>query len=57
MLAWLIWFIISLIPALVVLIGKMSVQTLALIYFLLIIAVIIGWGIHDKIKKRSLNEV
>ena len=57
MLAWVAWFIYALIPAIITIAFGLSMQTMALLYFIFVLAAIIGWGIWEKFRKKAPEEV
>ncbi len=57
MLAWIAWIIYALIPAIITIAAGLKMQTMTVLYFLEILAAIVAWGIWEKARKKSPEEV
>ena len=53
----LLWFIYSLIPALITLAAGLSVKTMAALYFVAVAVALIIWGIREHARARKPEEV
>jgi len=51
MLAWLLWFIYALVPAIITVAADLSMQTMTILYFSFILGAVIIKGIWDKSQK------
>ena len=57
MLIWIAWLIYALIPAIITLAAGLEMQTMAILYFLEVIIAITAWGIWEKTRKKTAEEV
>lgn len=57
MIAWILWFIYALIPAVITIVAGLSMQTMTILYFAFIFAAVIGMGIWEKTRKKAPDEV
>ncbi len=57
MLAWLLWFIFALIPAILTIAANLSMQTMTILYFVFVIAACIVMGVKEKIRKNAPDQI
>jgi len=52
MLAWILWFIYAIIPALITHFANLKMQNMTILYFIFALAAAIAWGIYEKKQKK-----